>query len=56
MWENEEEVTKHLHKQVNDFLNGKININEIKKILRGLITPALIMQEINRKISCKSAK
>jgi len=31
VWENEEEVAKHLHKQVNDFLNGKINVNQIKK-------------------------
>jgi SPP1 gp7 family putative phage head morphogenesis protein len=31
VWENENEVARHLHKQVNDFLNGKINVNQIKK-------------------------
>lgn len=31
VWSNEQEVTKHLHKQINDFLNGKINVNQIKK-------------------------
>lgn len=31
VWENEQEVAKHLHKQVKDFLNGKINVNQIKK-------------------------
>lgn len=31
VWSNEQEVAKHLHKQINDFLNGKINVNQIKK-------------------------
>ena len=31
VWENESDVAKHLHKQVNDFLNGKVNVNQIKK-------------------------
>lgn len=31
VWSNEQEVAKHLHKQVNEFLNGKINVNKIKK-------------------------
>lgn len=31
VWENENEVAKYLHKQVNNFLNGKINVNQIKK-------------------------
>lgn len=31
IWDNETEVAKHLHKQVNDFLQGKINVNQIKK-------------------------
>ncbi|SJP48355.1 minor capsid protein [Clostridioides difficile] len=31
IWENENEVTKYLHKQVKNFLNGKINVNQIKK-------------------------
>ena len=30
VWENENEVAKYLHKQVNNFLNGKINVNQIK--------------------------
>lgn len=33
VWDNEEDVAKRLHKQVNDFLNGKINVNQIKKDL-----------------------
>lgn len=31
VWSNEQEVAKHLHKQVDKFLNGKINVNQIKK-------------------------
>ncbi|MEG1256620.1 minor capsid protein [Clostridium sp.] len=31
VWENEEEVAKHLKRQVENFLNGKINVNQIKK-------------------------
>lgn len=31
VWEKEEDVAKHLHKKVNDFLNGKVNVNQIKK-------------------------
>ena len=31
IWSNEQEVLKYLHKQVKDFLNGKINVNQIKK-------------------------
>lgn len=31
VWENENEVAKHLNKKINDFLNGKINVNQIKK-------------------------
>lgn len=31
VWNNESEVAKHLHKNVNDFLNGKVNVNQIKK-------------------------
>lgn len=33
IWANESETAKHLHKQVNDFLQGKINVNQIKKDL-----------------------
>ncbi len=31
VWENEKEVAKRLHKQVKEFLDGKINVNQIKK-------------------------
>ncbi len=31
VWGNERKVAKHLKNQVNNFLNGKINVNQIKK-------------------------
>jgi len=31
VWTKEEDVANVLHKQVNDFLNGKVNVNQIKK-------------------------
>lgn len=31
VWENEKAVGEHLHKQVKQFLDGKINVNQIKK-------------------------
>lgn len=31
VWDNEKEVANHLHKKVDDFLKGKINVNQIKK-------------------------
>ncbi|ACA44740.1 phage head morphogenesis protein [Clostridium botulinum] len=31
VWDNEQKVAKHLHKQVKNFLDGKINVNQIKK-------------------------
>lgn len=31
VWENEKAVGEHLHKQVKKFLDGKINVNQIKK-------------------------
>ena len=31
VWDNEKEVAKHLHKQVQDFLKGKVNVNQIRK-------------------------
>lgn len=54
VWENENEVAKYLHKQVNNFLNGKINVNQIKKdIERTFNTSAynvrrLVETEVNR--------
>jgi SPP1 gp7 family putative phage head morphogenesis protein len=54
VWDNEEEVAKHLHKQVKEFLDGKINVNQIKKdIERTYNTNAynakrIVETEINR--------
>lgn len=31
VWDNEQKVAEHLHKQVKNFLDGKINVNQIKK-------------------------
>ena len=31
VWDNEQETAKRLKKQINEFLKGKINVNEIKK-------------------------
>lgn len=31
VWDNEKDTAKHLHKQVNNFLNGKVNVNQIKR-------------------------
>ena len=31
VWDNEKEVANHLHKQVDNFLKGKVNVNQIKK-------------------------
>ncbi|NEZ91957.1 phage head morphogenesis protein [Clostridium botulinum] len=31
VWDNEQKVAEHLHKQVRNFLDGKINVNQIKK-------------------------
>lgn len=33
VWDNEEEVAKYLHKQTQDFLRGKVNVNQIKKFI-----------------------
>lgn len=33
VWDNETETAKHLHKQVDNFLQGKVNVNQIKKDL-----------------------
>lgn len=33
VWANETEVAQKLHKQVNDFLQGKVNVNQIKNNL-----------------------
>lgn len=31
VWDNEKEVSNHLHKQINNFLKGKVNVNQIRK-------------------------
>lgn len=31
VWSNEKEVANHLHRKVNDFLKGKVNVNQIRK-------------------------
>lgn len=31
VWDNEKEVANHLHKKVQDFLKGKVNVNQIRK-------------------------
>jgi len=54
VWEKEEYVAKHLHKQVNDFLNGKVNVNQIKKNIEKTYNASaynahrLVETEINR--------
>lgn len=54
VWENEEDVAKLLHKQINDFLDGKINVNQIKKEIEKTFnngaynTKRLVETEINR--------
>lgn len=54
IWENESNVAKHLHKQVNDFLNGKINVNQIKRNIENTYNASaynakrLVETEVNR--------
>jgi len=54
IWTNESDVAKHLHKQVNDFLNGKVNVNQIKKNIEATYNTSaynahrLVETEINR--------
>lgn len=54
VWENEKEVAKYLHKQVDDFLSGKINVNQIKKDIEEIYNinaynaKRLVETEVNR--------
>lgn len=54
VWSNEQEVAKHLHKQVDKFLNGKINVNQIKKDVEKTFNTSaynakrLVETEVNR--------
>lgn len=54
VWDNEKEVAKYLHKQVDDFLNGKTNVNHIKKDIEKTFNTSaynakrLVETEVNR--------
>ncbi|MDU4890972.1 MAG: minor capsid protein [Clostridium sp.] len=54
VWSNEQEVAKHLHKQVDKFLDGKINVNQIKKDIEKTFNASaynakrLVETEVNR--------
>ncbi|MBZ9608644.1 phage head morphogenesis protein [Clostridium estertheticum] len=54
VWTNESDVAKHLHKQINDFLKGKINVNQIKRNIEKTYNNSaynsrrLVETEINR--------
>ena len=54
VWDNESDVAKHLHKQVNDFLKGKVNVNQIKKNIENTYNTnaynakRLVETEVNR--------
>ena len=54
VWEKESDVAKHLNKQVNSFLNGKVNVNQIKKNIEKTYNTSaynarrLVETEINR--------
>lgn len=54
IWSNEQEVAKHLHKQVDKFLNGKINVNQIKKDIEKIFNTSaynskrLVTTEVSR--------
>lgn len=54
VWANESEVAKYLHSQVDSFLNGKINVNQIRKDIEKTFntsaynTKRLVETEVNR--------
>ncbi|MGN9161227.1 minor capsid protein [Clostridium sulfidigenes] len=54
VWDNEREVAKHLKKQVENFLNGKVNVNQIKKDIEEIYNTnaynakRLVETEVNR--------
>lgn len=54
VWENESQVASHLHKQVNDFLQGKVNVNQIKSNIEKTYNTSaynakrLVETEVNR--------
>lgn len=54
VWDNEELVAKHLNKKINDFLEGKITVNRIKKDVETIFNASaynskrLVETEVNR--------
>ncbi len=54
VWENENEVAKRLHSQIKDFLDGKVNVNQIKKDIEKTYNTSaynakrLVETEVNR--------
>ena len=58
VWDNEQEVAKKLHKQCQDFLQGKINVNQIEKEIKNTYNTSsynakrLVETEVSR---CHSA-
>lgn len=54
VWENESDVARHLNKKVNDFIKGKINVNQIKKDIEKTYNTSaynskrLVETEVNR--------
>ncbi|BDR67212.1 hypothetical protein K144312032_14400 [Clostridium tetani] len=54
VWDNEKKVAEHLHKQVKKFLDGKINVNQIKKDIEKTYNSSayeakrLVETEVNR--------
>lgn len=54
VWDNEKEVANHLHKQVDNFLKGKVNVNQIRKDIEktfntsGYNSKRLVETEVSR--------
>lgn len=54
VWDNENEVAKHLNKKVQDFLKGKVNVNQIRKDIEKTFNTSaynskrLVETEVNR--------
>lgn len=54
VWDNEKKVAEHLHKQVKNFLDGKVNVNQIKKDIEKTYNSSayearrLVEAEVNR--------
>lgn len=54
IWSNEKEVANHLHRKVQDFLKGKVNVNQIRKDIEKTFNTSaynskrLVETEVNR--------